>query len=277
VHFCIRDDDTSFFTSPEELDQAYGAVNQWGPISLAVIPFCRAGTSKGIPEQFRGRWSLHPLHENQPLVRYLRVGVAAGRFEVMLHGFYHDDPLRHAEFAGGCDLTQRVSDGCHYLEDLLGAPIRVFVPPHNTIGRAGLLAVSRAGLHLGGTAGIRSGWPLLSRASWEQWRRLRRWRHCGEFGIPWILDLGDHREIPGNAITPHSHARCNEAVMMSAIAVGGVFCAATHYWELNTPSMHMGEPSVGEQLRGLINRAVSHPRTRWRSVGDIVSDNTLIV
>jgi hypothetical protein len=194
----------------------------------------------------------------------------------MLHGFYHDDLLRQAEFASGNDLTQRLADGCHYLEDLLGTTIRVFVPPHNTIGRAGLLAVTRAGLHLGGTAGIRAGWPLLSRSTWEQWLRLRRWQQRGEFGIPWILDLGDHREIPGNAITLHSHIHDNEAAMTSAFAVGGVFCAATHYWELDTASAHGDEPPVGEQLRRLINRAVSHPRTLWRSVGDIVSDSALV-
>src|SRR5262249_60832091 len=42
------------------------------PISLAVVPFHRAGTSKAVPDKFRGRWSVHPLHENQPLVDYLR-------------------------------------------------------------------------------------------------------------------------------------------------------------------------------------------------------------
>ena len=45
--FAIRDDDTSFFTSPEELDSVYS--NYWGkvPISLAVVPF-------SVPEH-RGR------------------------------------------------------------------------------------------------------------------------------------------------------------------------------------------------------------------------------
>ena len=57
-----------------------------GPISLAVVPFHRAGTSGAVPKKFRGRWSVHPLPENQPLVDYLRTGIAQGRFEIMLHG-----------------------------------------------------------------------------------------------------------------------------------------------------------------------------------------------
>jgi len=277
VHFCVRDDDTSFFTSPDELERAYGEVSHWGPISLAVIPFCRAGTCKGVPERFRGRWSVHPLHENQPLVCYLREGISAGRFEAMLHGYYHDEQHGRAEFAGGNDLVRRVANGRKYLEDLLGTPIRVFVPPRNAIGNQGLRAIALAGLHLGGTAGFRAGWPFLSKTSWRLWLRLRRWRKRGELGIPWILDLGDHREIQGNAVTPSSHLQRNEAVFASTLAAGGIFCAATHYWELGNPSVHAGEPTVGEHLRRLIDHAVSDPRIIWRSVGDTISDNTFVI
>ena len=61
MQFCIRDDDTSFFTSPEELEDAYGEITTRGPVSLAVVPYCRAGHSAGVPERFRGQWSVHRL------------------------------------------------------------------------------------------------------------------------------------------------------------------------------------------------------------------------
>src|SRR5262249_33261598 len=159
---CIRDDDTSFFTSPDDLERAYGQVSKRGPVSLAIVPFHRTGTSKGVPEKFRGQWSVHPLHENTELVGYLRAHIAAGRFEAMLHGYFHDEQHGRPEFSAGDDLAQRVVAGRHYLEDLLGAPIRVFVPPKNCIGRQGLRAIAAAGLHLGGTAGVRAGWSPLS-------------------------------------------------------------------------------------------------------------------
>lgn len=271
MQFCIRDDDTSFFTSPEQLEHAYGELSQWGPISLAVVPFHRAGTSKGVPEKYRGRWSVHPLHENHSLVEYLRCGIAAGRYEVMLHGYYHDEPDGHHEFQSGDDLVRRVGDGRKYLEDLLGTNIRVFVPPRNGIGRDGLFAIAHEGLHLGGVAGIRSGWPPCSARSWGLWLRLRRWKMGGGVGVPWVLDLGDHREIAGNAVTPLSRSRLNEAILGAAISVEGAFCAHTHYWELATPSVHRDEPTVWEQLRQLIDLARSNPRVTWRSVGDVVS------
>jgi uncharacterized protein DUF2334 len=276
MYFCIRDDDTNFFTSPEELERAYGEISQWGPISLAVVPFHRAGTSKAIPEKYRGRWSIHPLHENRPLVEYLRIATSNGQFEIMLHGYYHDEPSGQGELLCDDELAGRITDGRKYLEDLMSAPIRVFVPPHNTIGPQGLRAIALAGLHLGCTAGVRSGWPLLSYKTWSLWLRLRRWEKTSGLGIPWILDLGDHREIAGNPVTPSSSFQRNNATFASALALGGVFCAATHYWEKDAPSIHAGEPTPGDHLRYLVDRARSDPRVTWRTVGDTISTSWFV-
>ena len=43
------------------------------------------------------------------------------------------------------------------------------------------------------------------------------------------------------------------------------------------PSLHAGDPSVGEHLRRLIDRAVSEPRVVWRSVGEVVSSSPMVV
>jgi len=195
----------------------------------------------------------------------------------MLHGYYHDEMDHRPEFTGGEDLIQRVSDGRKYLEDLLGTAIRVFVPPRNAIGPKGLRAVVLAGLHLGGTAGLRKGWSPFSTRSWAVWRCLRSWRKAGRVGTPWILDLGDHREIPGNAVTPSSTLQQNEAIFQSALSVTGVFCAAAHYWELGSPSIHADQPTVGEQLQCLIYQARSNPQVVWQSVGQIVSESKRVV
>jgi predicted deacetylase len=277
MYFCIRDDDTSFFTSPEELERAYSEAAQWGQISLAVVPFHRAGTSKAVPEKFRGRWTVHPLHENRELVHYLRSAVAKGRFEIMLHGYHHDEPSGEFEFAAGKHLVGRVSQGRKYLEDLLGVEVRVFVPPRNAIGRDGLRAIAREGLHLGGVAGVRTGWPLSKLKTWKLWRQLRSWRKSGRLGVPWILDLGDHREITGNAVTPVSHFKRNKAVFDLALHVDGVFCLATHYWELPVASLHKGDPTVREHLYYFMERARSDPRVVWRSVGDTLTGSEAVI
>jgi hypothetical protein len=277
MEFCIRDDDTSYFTSPDELEKVYGDVSRHGPVSLAVVPFHRAGTSGCVPERFRMRGTVHPLHENQPLVAYLRERISKGCFEIMLHGYHHDESDGLAEFTNRPDLKERVSHGRKYLEDLLGVSIRVFVPPGNTIGAGGLKAIAQEGLHLAGTAGVRSGWSRIAPATWRIWLRLRRWHNSGGTGVPWILDLGDHREIPGNPVTPAARFAENGARFQTALSMGGVFCVATHYWEMDARSIHDGSPSVGEHLLHLINLARSNPRIKWRSVGDVVSNSHFVI
>jgi len=277
MYFCIRDDDTSFFTTPEELEQAYGEISKWGPISLAVVPFHRAGRSKSVPEKYRDRWTVHPLHENPDLVQYLRSGISKGCFEIMLHGYYHDEPKGEFEFARGNHLTKRLVDGKNYLENLLKTQVRVFVPPHNRIGRQGLRALAKVGLHLGSIAGVRSGWPVVSRRTWILWSRLRRSAAANDGGVPWILDLGNHREISTNPVTPLSSFQQNQSAFDAAQKVKGVFCLATHYWELSRASENIDDPPLGEQLRYFVERARSNPNVMWRSVGDILVRTTAVI
>ena len=67
MEFCIRDDDTSYFTSPDELEAVYGEVSVHGPVSLAVVPYHRAGTSKGVPEHLHA-WD-DPSVAREPFAR----------------------------------------------------------------------------------------------------------------------------------------------------------------------------------------------------------------
>ncbi len=261
VYFCIRDDDTSFFTSPDELERAYGEITKHGPVSLAIIPFCRAGLSRGVPFAYREQWSIHPLADNRPLVEYLRRGIEKGRYEAMLHGYHHDELENRREFLEGADLERKVHDGKQYLEQLLETPIRVFVPPHNAIGRKGLRAITKAGLDLGGVAGMRQAWSWLEPASVRTWWRLRRRRSHGLAGVPYVLDLADHRELAGSPITPRSRFLESLKRFDEAHGVDGVFCAATHYWEFNQQTTDPDARTVGDHLRKLVQRAIADSKS----------------
>ncbi len=270
MRFCVRDDDTSYFTSPEELEKVYSRWTRLGPVCLSVVPFCCAGNSKGVPARNRGKWTIHPLEENRALVEYLRTAVGEGRYEIMLHGHYHDQEGKSPEFVGGRELANRVTVGRNYLEGLLETRVRVFVPPHNAIRRPGLKAVVHAGMHLGCAAGLRSGWPLFSGLSWTAWRRMRRWKLAGGQGFPWIIDLGDHREIACRSVTPGASISRNKTSIDQARSVDGVCCLATHYWEMDAPSVVVGDPSVGEHLERLLEYASSQPGTERVSLGDLL-------
>jgi hypothetical protein len=189
----------------------------------------------------------------------------------MLHGYHHDEEGVQREFLSGSDLGRKVYEGKRYLEELLHTKVRVFVPPHNAIGKEGLQAIAREGLHLSGVAGLRAGWSISSRTTWITWLRLRKWRKSGGVGVPWVLDLGDHRELAGNPVTPASSLKRNELAFEHAMKVEGVFCAATHYWEFDVPTAKSEAPCVREHLRQLIERAKSDTRIVWRSVGDILT------
>lgn len=277
MYFCIRDDDTSFFTSPSELEQAYGEVTRHGPVSLAIIPFCRAGMSRGLPKDYRERWSVHPLADNPALVEYLRQGIAAGRYEAMLHGYHHDERENRREFLEGSELERKVRDGKQYLEELLNTTIRVFVPPHNAIGKQGLKAITAAGLQLGGVAGMRHGWPWLSPESLKTWWGLRRRRRLGLPGVPYVLHLADHREIAGSPLTPRTTFKQSLRLFDEATGIGGVFCAATHYWEFNHPTQDPDAHTVGEHLYKLVRRVVADPAVHWRSVGAVLTGTSTLI
>lgn len=273
MYFCIRDDDTSFFTSPGELERAYGEVTKHGPVSLAIIPFCRAGNSKGVPKAHREQWSIHALEENGALVEYLRRGIADGRYEAMLHGYHHDEHENRREFLQGSELVRKVAEGKQYLERLLETSIRVFVPPHNAIGKEGLRAITRAGLHLGGVAGMRHGWPWWSPSCLGIWWNLRRRRKHGLDGLPYVLDVVGHRELPGTPITPAAVLKKSLGRFDEAAGLDGVFCAATHYWELDHPVTDPDAKTVGDHLHKLIERAMADSTVRWESVGTVLAES----
>jgi hypothetical protein len=78
-------------------------------------------------------------------------------------------------------------------------------------------------------------------------------------------------------VTPAASFAENGARFQTALSMGGVFCVATHYWEMGARSTHDGAPSVGEHLLHLVNLAKSNPEIKWRSVGDVVSNSQFII
>ena len=272
MYFCIRDDDTSFFTSPDELESGLRRNHEaWSR--------CRWPSFLSVKQE-QAKACLKSIAGSGLSIRCIRtvrssngcaIGSPQARIEPMLHGYHHDEEDRLFEFVDGDRLAERVRDGKKYLEDLLGSAIRIFVAPRNGIGREGLKAIANEGLHLAGVAGHTYRMASIVSAdlghlvAYPQMEVERRTRDS--LGSqPW-----GSREIAGNAVTPISNLQENEARYDSARRLGGVFCAATHYWELGVPCLPPNAGTVGEQLQCLVDRAKSDPQVVWRSVGDIIS------
>lgn len=236
--FAIRDDDISFFTNWQDIDRLYYAL--WGkvPISFAVIPFAiphwrgEARSSNQLKSSV-----VKPLHENADLVEYLRMRIQRSEVEIMLHGYSHEYRIVRGHRLGEYlwkpknQVIEETLDAKQYLEELFHTPIRVFVPPSNMIGKAGVTAIEAAGLHLSGIIGRWIDRPM----SFNYLKAyLRRWtyRCLRSRPYPFPLVVGNHVELVAYSLTPSASPTWLRDTMRACYKLGAPFVLATHHWEL---------------------------------------------
>jgi len=240
VRLALRDDDTSYFTAPEALEKVYGGIWQQLPVCLGVVPFAIGYPNPGIPRQHWHSGVSFGLDQNVELTSTLRAWIGARRVSVALHGYTHQDFAEGFEFEAAPDPERRVADGRSFLQRALGAPIDIFVPPHNALSKRGLAAVSAAGLNLLGS--FLSFRPSMR--PWE-WRtltnfwRVRRFRAAtgrrkhDRFVYPFVLRYRNHAEFGCHSLIPGTTLETLVSGFDEARALGGHFCLATHFWEID--------------------------------------------
>ena len=270
LRVAIRDDDTNFFTRPEQLERVYG--RYWGriPISLATVPVHASTRSGAIPpEHWQGERHF-PLGDNVALVDFLRDQVRVGRASILLHGYSHQDFPGGYEFEVAPDLEARLQRGRGYLEALFGTPIRTFVPPHNALSRRGLLAVERAGLNvLGSFHSFRPDRKPWGSATLRNYllisahrRRTGRSRH-ERLIYPWPVRYNRHAEFGCQPLVPRTTLEELLARFEEARRFGGDFCLATHYWEIDA------------RLAGILDALVDHADragVRWVEADELFDE-----
>jgi hypothetical protein len=289
LRFAIRDDDTSFLTTPHDLEAAYEGIWNVAPVSLAVIPFvgwryviarmlgarlerrdiCRVirdiECGGGPPEfkRVRDQWSQPRfIGENEELVRFLRGLISAGRVSILLHGFLHDVYATGYEFEVGQDLAQKVAYGKRLIEELFGVQVSTFVPPFNRISSVGVEAIVAQGLNV-----------LTSRIPRLRERRLASWTlgtvlrvalaKARGWGIPVVfspLHFRGHSELRCWPLTA-SLDYLKDVVRVTAER-GGTFCVYTHYYQLSR------DHALRSKLLDLISSA-SGSRVRFARVDDL--------
>jgi hypothetical protein len=259
VHlFAVRDDDTNYFTRPEQLERVYRDIWDRVPITLAVVPFHASTRSKAIPSEHWTGDRQFPIHENGELVSYVRQQVDRGRVTIALHGYSHQNFSTGFEFEVAPDLERRIARGRAYLEDLFGVSVHVFVPPHNALSRRGLRAVDRAGLDVLGSFlsfhprrkpwDARTPGNLLRIAAYRL--RLRR-RRSDKIVYPFALRYRNHAEFGCHTLVPGVHAAALLSGLAEAKRAGGHYCLATHFWEL--------DETLHTELRTVLDAAVADP------------------
>jgi predicted deacetylase len=236
----IRDDDTCYFTAPEDLERVYGRVWDRMPVCLATVPFAVGYQREGIPERHWSAGERFALERNPSLVGCLRELLSRGRATVALHGYTHQDYPNGYEFQAAPDPLRRIREGRAYLQAQLGAAISIFVPPHNALSKRALEAVSSERLNLLGSfisfrPSLRP-WDARTPSNW--WRVSRYRARTGRtrqspFVYPHVLRYARHAEFGCHALIPGTTLDSLTAGFEEARRVGGDFCIATHYWEID--------------------------------------------
>lgn len=176
-YICLRDDDTIFYTTVEELRSAYGKF--WGaiPITLAVIPFAHGSERKifdveyPLEKKFNNlrKWELnattyelteyhkvHPIGENTDLINELSSLMANGKIEIAQHGVFHRYTEFGAELLGDRISFSSLRDGKEYLEKVFNTQVHTLIPPGNVIDLTVIEYMNRLGMNLFTSGKIRS-------------------------------------------------------------------------------------------------------------------------
>jgi peptidoglycan/xylan/chitin deacetylase (PgdA/CDA1 family) len=240
VKLALRDDDTSYFTRPTAVEAVYRDIWPRLPVCLAVVPFAIGYPNPGIPEEHWHSGRSFSLDRNGELTAALREWIDGSRVSVAQHGYSHQDFSDGFEFQAAPDPERRLAEGRAFLQRVLETNISIFVPPHNALSKRGLAAVSRAGLNLLGS--FLSFRPSMR--PWE-WRtlpnfwRVKRFRAAtgrrkrDRFVYPHVLRYRNHAEFGCHSLVPGTTVEHLIEAFDEARAVGGDFCVATHYWEID--------------------------------------------
>ena len=222
----FRDDDTSYFTRPQQLEAVYGRLWRAGlPVCLGVVPmvygdirvYWTAGNphDPSIPPQHRGKDEFFSILDNPELCRFLNDKAAAGLVEICLHGYSHIfyEFITHQPSVIRGKLTQ----GLAILKQAFpAAPIRTFIAPYDRLSPTAIDELIRGGFHIVAQSDNLAPLPSLPQLRGHQAAAIRPGQMlyvCDEY-------LFSHKVKPSKSLR---RAR-------KAIAGNDLTIVSNHYW-----------------------------------------------
>lgn len=239
IPFIIRDDDTCFFTTIEQLESSYKDIAQSFPITLAMTPRVhKAYGSWQIPSTHWSADDIFAIDKNNDLVEYLRKHIRSGAYGIALHGIHHTYTFRnhclYPEFWVNIPkLEDKLIAAQQYLEDLFGVSVKEFVPPSNTLSLKNYHILTKLRFNLLNLPWSKK-WrnrPLFSRKHRRAW--IGRVYMLKQYGIeyPFPVVTASHRELGSQVLTPHTTLEHLKKCLVFCVERNAPFCLATHYWE----------------------------------------------
>jgi hypothetical protein len=283
MKFAIRDDDTNYFTSPEELTRSYAQLWDLCPISLSVIAFVNYRFDKAIEFYLtNGRLSeeltriekVHAIGDNRCLTSFLKKTTKEHRTSVNLHGIHHRNNENTKEFYTDQDFTEALKRAKDYLEALLETKISTFVPPHNVLSAQGYSAVINNNLNLVGWLPFKH--RFLRLAYVPAYLKLVQFRlGYGDNVYPYVLRLGSRSEAMYHSLTPAVSFETLTKAFDFAYRMDGIFILATHYWELNAKQCCRPHGTVGEVLFRFMDYVSRHSGIRYCTVNEVFANSAV--
>jgi predicted deacetylase len=264
MKFAIRDDDTSFWTKPEELEAVYNEIWKKGLIvSLSLIPFAVRSYNCGDQDKFYQDEKQKLIGENRELIEFLQEKIRENKISIMLHGFSHqykvaknkrDKPVLATKeslnvlrkykkgpelcwygeynWKGYKQLKKETQKGKEYLEELLHTEIIVFVPPSNDISKEGVKAVSECGLNISGIMRLNKFNRPVNLYSIKNWFVKLWWRVISNRVFPYVMKYGIHKELHAYGLVPGVSFEELRNGFEACRKLNAPFHIATHHWEV---------------------------------------------
>lgn len=140
MFFSIRDDDTSYYTQPIDLIEAYSGLQNI-PISISVIPnafFRHADIYPYGREKIDQEYGM--IGDNKQLIRYLKEEIEKSHFEILMHGIHHQYYYKDGWIPEMCylsykEIDEQITHMRKYLETIFNQEINIFVAPSNSMNK----------------------------------------------------------------------------------------------------------------------------------------------
>jgi len=150
----LRDDDTSFFTSPKFLEKIYMEIFAMHiPVNLSIIPHVKGNiktennmyATRGprcepfIPEEYHGENLSFPVYENAELVEFIRD--KKDIFEIIQHGFSHS--CNEFSSLNLNILRERLITGRQTLKQAFNSTPKFFAAPYDAYSPISFLLLKK--------------------------------------------------------------------------------------------------------------------------------------
>ena len=239
IPFIIRDDDTCFFTKPEDIEWAYKDFYNTYPVTLAATPFLKESfLSWQVSSEFWHTKEIFDIGNNKELIKYLKSKIKEGKIWIALHGINHTYKVENhkitPEFLMNIDnLETKLKKAKSYLEKIFWIKINEFVPPSNTLSINAYKALNKLNFNLLNLPWSKKWFnrPIFSLKHTYYFMKRIMFLKKHWFDSPFPLLLDNHWELWSQTLTPWTDIKILKKSFLFCYENNLPFCLATHYWE----------------------------------------------